>query len=133
MATDKSHLGIKKMPTTINIKRIMLEELRAFKSRPDIYASNLQLSGRAITLLRELCTEFARNLINQALTDVNLNSRLMFEHINKVMDKRLDIPFVDSILPKPRDMTLYSYKPRKIAKNNSEIKLLKNDMFKTFN
>lgn len=115
------------MPTTINIKKIMLEELRAFKQRPDIYASNLQLSSKAIMLSRELCIEFAKNLINQALMDVNLNSRLMPEHINKILSKRIDLVYLDNLLPKPKDMMLYSYKPRKTAKNNSVIKTIQND------
>ena len=115
------------MKNTINIKRIVKEELNMFKSRPDIYIPNLELSKNSILLLTDVTEEFIRNLIKVALNNVNLEKRLMPIFINDLLNKRLDIQFIDSIVPKPRDISIYSYKPRKPLKTGMEFNISKND------
>ena len=113
--------------TTLNIKKIMLEELRAFKAREDIYAPDLQCSKQTLNYLRDAISEFTHNIARQSLLDVDIERRLMPIHINNIFAKRLDIPFIDSLLPKPRNLSLYSYKPRKLPKSSIKLNHTKSD------
>ena len=108
---------------TINIKRIMDNEIKIFKARKDIYLPDLQLSKEAVGLMRDITKDFVRNLINEALKDVRIEKRLMPVFINDILTKRLDLIFIDSIIPKPRNLMEYAYKPRINKKIISEFKL----------
>jgi len=91
------------MRSTINVKKLSKEEISFFKSQPKIYAPNLQISSKSISFLRELCEEFARNLIVESLKEPAINSRLLPIHINKVLDKRLNLELADKLIPKAKN------------------------------
>ena len=91
------------MKATINLKKIAKEEIAFFKSLPNIHAPNLQISNKSISLLRDFCEIFARNLTAEALKDVDINSRLLPIHLNKVLGKRLDLNNIDKLIPKVKN------------------------------
>jgi hypothetical protein len=94
------------MKTTISFKTLAKEELSIFKAQPNVYFPNLQISEDSIILLKEICDNFARNILNEAFKDPRITGRVLPNHINNVLNQRIDINFVNKVLPFPKKLVI---------------------------